>query len=85
MPEITTHAEWMAAKRRLRTLRGTERAELAAAITEYANQAARARPVNSGAPLAEYGRKHGSDALVREGMKNPYGLTPRANRKAGWS
>ncbi|UWR06554.1 hypothetical protein [Ruegeria sp. B32] len=82
---ISSHSEYMAAQRRLRSLRGTERADLAQEITAWKDAAARSRSVNSGAALAEAGRKLGCAKLVQIGMSNPHGLQPRANRKAGWS
>ncbi len=81
---ISSHSEYLAAQRRLRSLRGTERAEFAQAITAWKDAEARTRSVNSGAALAEAGRKLGCAKLVQIGMSNPHGLQPRANRKAGW-
>ncbi len=82
---ISTHAEYLTAQKRLRSLRGTERAELAKAITDWKEAASRARSVNSGTAPVEAGQRHNCAKLIQVGMSNPYGLQPRANRKAVWS
>ncbi len=83
MPEITSHAEYLALQKRLRSLRGVERAKAQKEITRWKNHDALNRGRTGGA-LVRQGQQHGDAELVRLGMNNPNGLTPRAHRKAGW-
>ena len=84
MTTITNHAEYIAAQRRLRSLRGQERAELAQEITAYKNAEARSRSVNGGHGLVKLGQRLQCAELVRLGKSNPYGLQTRASKKADY-
>ena len=84
MTTITNHAEYIAAQRRLRSLRGQERAELAQEITAYKNAEARSRSVNGGHGLVQLGQREGCAELVRLGRANPHGLETRAAMRKGY-
>ncbi len=78
---ITSHSEYLAAQKRLRSLRGEERSVLADQIAKWKQAAASRRGGDGGAALVKKGKAQGNAALVQLGWKNPNGVATRENRK----